>query len=371
MSSSTTPAGAWRGEVKPRIIWAFLKKDARAFFRDRFFVVVTFVGLAFYIGIFQVIPDTVDEVVDLGVSGDLGMDLESLDEDGGLGLTRYDSEEALIAAVDEGEEVMAGLAFPDGFVASVASGEEVTVKVVTGVGLPSELRGALTSAVREIAFAVAGEELPVTQLAEEDIVLGVDRAGDQVSMQERMRPLFAFLVLMVEAIALGALVADELQQRTVQAVLVTPARIRDFLTSKVVFGTALAFGESAIILFALRAFGDEPLLIALAALLGAVLVTGFALIAGSLGRDFISVLFWSMLFMIPLIIPAGALMFPGQAAGWIQAMPSYPLADVIFQVTSFGAGWGDVVGSFVALAGWCVLALAVGWWALRRRVVTL
>ncbi len=355
--------------MQPRIVWAFLKKDARAFFRDRFFVVVTFVGLAFYIGIFQVIPDTVDEVVDLGVVGDLGMDLDSIDEDGGLGLTRYDSEDALIAAVDAGDEVMAGLSFPEGFVAAVAAGDEVTVRVITGVGLPSELRGALTSAVREIAFAVAGEGLPVTQLAEEDIVLGIDRAGDQVSMQERMRPLFAFLVLMVEAIALGSLVADELQQRTVQAVLVTPARIRDFLASKALFGTVLAFSEALIILLALRALGGEPGIILLTALLGAVLVTGFALVAGSLGKDFISVLFWSMLFMIPLVIPAGALMFPGQAAGWIRAMPSYPLADVIFRATSLGAGWREVADSLLLLTGWCVAALAFGSWVLRRRVV--
>lgn len=353
-------------------IWAFIKKDTKAFMRDKFFVVMTFAGLLFYIGIFQVIPDTVDEIVDLGISGDIGslLDGESLDESGGLGFTVFATEEELIAAVDEGDEVMAGLAFPDGFVASVRAGDPVTVKVITGQGLPAELRGALTSAVREMAFLVAGEELPVTQVAEEEVVLGVDRAGDQVSMQERMRPLFAFLVLMVEAIALGSLVAEELQQRTVQAVLVTPVRIREFLASKAVFGTLLAFFEVLIILVALQALSVEPLLILTVTFLGAVLVTGFALVAGSLGKDFISVLFWSMLFMIPLIVPAGALMFPGQSAGWIRAMPSYPLAKVIFDVTAHGTGWSEAAGSIASLVVWCVAALAFGSCVLRRRMVT-
>ncbi len=354
------------------IVWAFMKKDTKAFLRDKFFVVITFVGLVFYIGIFQVIPDSVDEVVDLGITGDIGtlLDGESLDDSGGLGVTFFGTEEELVAAVDAGDTVMAGLAFPDGFVSSVRAGDPVTVKVITGQGLPTELRGALTSAVRELAFRVAGEDLPVTQLAEEEVVLGVDRAGGQVSMQERMRPLFAFLVLMVEAIALGSLVAEEIQQRTVQAVLVTPARVREFLSSKVVFGTVLAFSEALIILVALRALAVEPLLILTATLLGAIMVTGFALVAGSLGKDFISVLFWSMLFMIPLIVPAGALMFPGQAADWIRAMPSYPLADIIFDVTSSGTGWSEASGSLLVLSGWCLAALGVGSWVLRRRVVT-
>lgn len=354
-----------------RVVWAFLKKDTKAFRRDRFFVVITFVGLLFYIGIFQVIPDSVDEIVELGVSGDIGILLDgaSLDDSGGLSVTRFESEGALVEAVEAGE-VMAGLAFPDGFVTTVGTGSPVSVKVVTGQGLPVELRGALTSAVREIAFQVSGQALPVAQLAAEDVVLGVDRAGDQVSMRERMRPLFAFLVLMVEAIALGSLVAEELQQKTVQAVLVTPARIRDFLASKAVFGTLLAFFEALIILVALGALSAQPLLVLAVTLLGAAMVTGFALVAGSLGKDFITVLFWSMLFMIPLIVPAGALMFPGQAAGWIRAMPSYPLAKVIFETTALGAGWAEAVGSIAALGAWCVAALAFGSWVLRRRMVT-
>lgn len=358
--------------MRPRVVWAFLKKDTKAFLRDRFFVLVTFVGLAFYIGIFQVIPDTVDEVVEIGFTGDIGplTDGVSLDDSGGITLSRFGTEEELLAAVEAGEEVMAGVVFPEGFVASMSDNVPTNVKVITGQGVPAELEGALESAVRELAFMLAGDGLPVTLLPAHQVVLGVDRAGDQVSMQEKMRPLFAFLILMVEAIALGSLIADELQQRTIQAVLVTPVRVREFLASKAVFGTLLAFGEVLVILIALRALSNEPLLVLTAALLGAVMVTGFALVAGSLGKEFITVLFWSMLFMVPLVVPAGALMFPGQAAGWIRLMPSYPLAEIIFDVTALGSGWSDSIGSLLALLGWGIGVLAFGSWVLHRRVVT-
>ena len=74
--------------------------------------------------------------------------------------------------------------------------------------------------VREIAFAAAGSDVPVTLPAEEVIILGEDRAGNQVSLQQNMGPLLIFFILMVETFALAGLVASEIQTRTVTAVLI-------------------------------------------------------------------------------------------------------------------------------------------------------
>ena len=59
----------------------------------------------------------------------------------------------------------------------------------------------------------------------------------------------------------------------------------------------------------------------LALLLGAVLVTGIGMVSGAYGKDFMGVMFISLAFMIPLMIPAFGALFPGSAAAWIQALP--------------------------------------------------
>ena len=83
----------------------------------------------------------------------------------------------------------------------------------------------------------------------------MDRVGDQVSLQEQMRPLLVVFVLFIETMALASLVAVEVHGRTVVAVLATPATIGDFLAAKglltrdfnkwsmaLLGGAALAFG---------------------------------------------------------------------------------------------------------------------------------
>ncbi len=79
---------------------------------------------------------------------------------------------------------------------------------------------------------------------ETEILLGTDRAGDQVSIQETMRPMFVFFLLMVEMMALASLVATEIQQRTVTAILGYAASVTDVLVAKAILGTALAFSQA-------------------------------------------------------------------------------------------------------------------------------
>jgi hypothetical protein len=100
-------------------------------------------------------------------------------------------------------------------------------------------------------------------------------------------------------------------------------------------------------------------------------VTGFGLLAGSVGKDFIGILFWSMLIFIPLLIPAMALLFPGSTAGWIKVLPSWPLAQVLVDVASEGAGWVEAGPLLGLLALWGAAALATGWMVLGRKVQTL
>lgn len=352
------------------VISAIFRKDLVAFSRDRFYVFITIIGLVAFVVLFWLLPDSVDETIHLGVT-QTGLDemlAPLVEADQGLQITEFPSVADLTAAVEAGTDgIVAGMAFPADFIDAETRS---TVDLYLTAEVPAEYGKMMEGLASQLGFLVKGAEPPV-DLATHTVVLGVDRAGNQVSLQEQMRPLLAFFVLMVETFALASLVAIEVQLRTVTAVLVTPARARDFIAAKAILGTALALGEVLILMILIRGFvGDVPVLLA-ALLLGAVMVTGVGLLAGASGRDFIGVMFLSLAIMIPLMIPAFGALFPGTAATWIRALPTYGLVQAIVGVTTRGESWSDLGGSFAMLAAWCLVLFALGTMVLRRRVATL
>jgi ABC-2 type transport system permease protein len=245
------------------------------------------------------------------------------------------------------------------------------VSVYLDADVPVELRSAMTSAVREMAYAISGATLPVTLPDQEQIVLGVDRAGEQVPMRERVRPMLAFFVLLVESLALASLLASEIASRTLTAVVATPARVADVVLAKGLTGTLLAFGQAVVLLLVTRSFDQNAHVLLAAVLLGAVLMAGVALLAGSAGRDFMSTLFLGVLFLVPLMVPAFSLLFPGTASAWVQALPSYGIVQAMVGAASYGQGFAELSGHFLTATLWTVAVFALGWLALSRKVATL
>ena len=406
---------------RPAIIGALLRKELLAYSRDLVYLALTIFLLVLIPVLFRILPDSVDETITLGISpsldtlvADARADLEAggatpeqlaaLDEldlsEEGLALVEVD-DAAQLAGVVEGrleawrtetgdvvvrdpasepepvgaERVGAdvGIAFPDGFIADVMAGElGVAVTVYSDAGVPAEVRGAMTSFVRELSYQFAGRELPVGMPAEDEIVLGEDRAGDQVTLRERMRPLLLFMILLMETFSMASLVSTEVVQRTVTAVLVTPARVSDFLAAKAVFGTVLSLGQALVVLALIGGVTAQNWSLLLTTLLiGALMFTGVALFVGSAGRDFMGQLFLAMLVTIPLLIPAVAVLLPGSAAPWVQVIPTYPVIDVLVGATVYGATWADSAGSLGVAAAWLVVLFGAGWITLKRKVESL
>ena len=78
-----------------------------------------------------------------------------------------------------------------------------------------------------------------------------------------------------------------------------------------------------------------------------------------------------MLFMIPLMVPAFGALFPGSAALWVKALPTYGLVEAVIEVSVDGAGWGDVAPSLLILSIWGLASFVAGAAILRRRVATI
>ena len=351
---------------------AFVAKDLRIHARDRFYVVVTVVGLVFFVGVFWLLPAEVDETLRLGVHVEGADPLTALigDEEG-LEVVHFDTSAALEEAVRQGDTLLAGLDLPADLPGVLADGGQPRVRVLLAAEAPEELRPALLAMVRELSFALAGVPPPVTPPAEEEVVLGVDRAGAQLSLRDQFRPMFVFIALFVEMFALASLVASEIHLRTITAVLATPVRIGDVLLSKTVVGTILAFTQAFVLLVATGVGSSRIGLLSVTLLLGAVLVTGIGLIAGSSGRDFVEVVFFSFLIGLPALIPAIGALFPGSAPTWVQVLPSYGLVQILIGTVAFGDGWAESLPHLASLLLWCGVLFTVGVVLLRRRVARL
>ncbi|MFU8891167.1 MAG: ABC transporter permease [Anaerosomatales bacterium] len=409
-----------RGEI----LGALLKKELIAYSRDKLYLFLTLLTLVFVVGLFWVIPDSVEESITLGVAPPvqtlvdegietlraLGATDEQLAElreadlaegEEGFSVVEFESAEQMAAVIegtlqawrtDEGELVLRdreagedrpadaervpvdiGIAFPPSFIGDVATGAEgVSVTVYSDAAVPEEIQGAMTSFVREMAYEFAGRELPVAMPDEETIVLGTDRAGDQVSMREKLIPMLAFMMLLIETFAMASLISVEVLQRTVTAVLVTPARVIDFLTAKSIFGTGLALSQGLIVLALIGAFTAQNWwLLLITMLLGAMMFTGVAMIVGAAGKDFMGQLFYAMLFTVPLLIPAFSVLFPGSAAAWVRVLPTFPLLDALVNITIYEAVWADVWRSFALGAAWLVVLFGAGLVILKRKVESL
>jgi ABC-2 type transport system permease protein len=361
------------------IIWSIIKKDLKEFSKDRLWISLSAIGLIFYVGIFWLLPSTVDESITVGICQSglekiLPKDLVEAEEEG-MDIVLFESSEQLKAAVagdiETEKEIRIGIDFPDDFLFKTLLRQKSLVRVYVTSGVPEEIKRAMSTIVREIAYKITGDALPITEPDEQTVVLGKDRIGNQTPFREKMRPMLVFFILMVETFALASLIAGEVQAKTVTAVLVTPARIGDVLAAKTILGTLLALVQAVILLLALDAFGSNVLLMLCIVLLASMMVAGIGMITGSAGRDFMGTIFYGMLFMIFLVIPALTVLFPGLASPWIKILPSYGIVEGMLGTTIYGNGWQEFLPHLMLLAAWEVIIVGSGLLVLKKKVEAL
>jgi len=346
-----------------RIIGTLISKDFSIFFRNRFFAVVTVLGLVAYAALYFLMPSSVDETLDIGVYAPLMPPAFEQMQGEGLAIAAVESEEALKTAVTDGKYV-AGVALPADLLDKLALGQRPRVTVYFASDTPEEVRDVVEVLIRESLYPLTGQRLAIEVSAE---VLGRDMMGVQIPPRDRMRPLFAVLLLLTETFGLASLISEEVERRTIQALLVTPVAVKDLFAAKGIMGISLAFGQAALLMAIVGGMSGQPLIILTALLLGAVLVTGTGFLMAALGKDLMSVMAWGVVVMVLLSVPAVTVMFPGTVSGWIKVIPSYYLVDTVHQASNFGAGWGVVWRNLLMLLGFNVVIVWAGIMALRRR----
>ena len=346
-----------------RIIGALVSKDYSLFFRNRFYSVVTVLGIVFYIAIYFWMPKSVDESLSIGFYTPIPLPtIEQADEEG-LEIHFADSEGELKDAVIEGDYI-AGIVFPADMRETLMAGGKPKVTAYFASDVPLEYKDAIELLIKELIYERTGQELDI-EVKEE--ILGPDMLGMQIPPRDRIRPMLAVLLLIFETFGLATLVSEEVERRTIQALLVTPVSINGFFVSKGITGVSLAFIQAILFMGVTGGMNNQPLTIITTLLLGAIMVTGIGFIIAALSKDFMSVLAWGMVTLIPMFIPSFGVMFPGAVTGWIKYIPSFYLIDTVHRVANFGAGWGDIWTNLLVVAILDLVLVWIGIMLLRRK----
>ncbi|MBI2869470.1 MAG: ABC transporter permease [Chloroflexi bacterium] len=349
--------------MNPRLIGSLAQKDLAIFFRNRFFAMITVLGIVAYLVVYFVMPGAVDDTLEIGLNSPVSIPaFERLDE-AGLAFVKVSSEERLREAVGDGD-VIAGISLPAETLDRLRAGEKTAIRVFFGAGVPPEIKDAVGVVIQELGYQAAGQALEIDTTEE---VLGIDLGGTPLPPRDRLRPLLAVMLIMVETMGLATLISAEIERRTINALLVTPATAADVFVAKGIAGLSLAFGQAALFMAIVGGLDRQPLLVLSALFLGAALVIGAGFIIGAVAKDMLSVLAWSMPVIIILVIPSLAVAFPGSVTGWVEALPTYYLVDTVHRASNFGAGWGDVWRNLLILGGFDLVLAWVGVVALRRR----
>ncbi len=346
-----------------RVVSALVIKDFSLFFRNRAFAVLTALGLIVYLIVYFVIPSSVDESLDVGLYAPVLPPAFQQMEGEGLKIEVVETEETLRKGVVEGQYV-AGVTLPADIMERLMSQQRPQVRLYFSSDAPGEIKDAIEVLVTEFAYLQTGRS-PAIEIAEE--ILGPDMVGRQVPPRNRLRPLLAVFILLVETMGLATLIGEEVERGTIQALLVTPMTVRDLFAAKGIMGVGLAFGQATLFMAIVGGIRLQPFLVLTTLLVGAVLVTGIAFLVGSVVRDMMSAMPWIIVIFVPLVMPSFNVMFPGTFTGWVKIIPSYYLIDTVHRVSSFGADWGDVWRNLLVLTLCSMVIVWIGITALGRK----
>jgi len=348
-----------------RVIKALVAKDFSLFFRNRFYTLITILGIVVYLIIYFVMPPSVDEELEIGLYAPVMPPVfTQIQEEEGLEFEIFESGEALKEAITQGT-CQAGVALPADIMEKFAAGQKPQISLYFPADAPDEIRDTVETMVRELAYLQTGQSLAIDLSTE---ILGPDMLGEQIPIRDRLRILLAVMLIMFEMMGLSSLISEEVEQGTIQALLVTPMSVRELFAAKLIIGVSLAFIQGVLFMAIVGGLNSQPLIIITALLLGSILFTGSGFLIASLARDMLTSMGWGITILLIYSIPAFGIMLPGTITDWAKAIPSYYLANTIHQASNFNAGWGDVWLNLLILLGFNLVIVWGGIIALRRKL---
>ncbi len=261
----------------------------------------------------------------------------------------------------EAHDFDAGIVLPPNFDAAVATGEHPDLEFyVSGESLAST-RVILAVTTLDLVRGIEGSEPPVTVV--------VTPVGDEdfVPISDRLLPTMVIYAVMIAAIFLpAASLVDEREKRTLDAVLVTPARMSDVLVGKGTFAVVLAVILGFVTLALNGALAGQPGTMALILFIGSVMLMLIGLALGLWAKDITTMYTAIKAGGIIIFLPVIFTLFPGLPQWIPKLVPTYYFLQPIYDVAIHGHTLGDVVPELlIAVAVSAALVPFVAWVARR------
>jgi ABC-2 type transport system permease protein len=342
------------------MIAALLEKDIKLFFRNQFNLVITILSLGMFIAVFLLLPDNVDQTLDLALYVGDGVPQTLADRFGEpIEAAIFDNEDDLIAAIDNGDYPV-GLALT----AAAATGQDA-YSVYYAPGTNENVRRTYNDVLSSILSIGAGTPVLVNETVE---VLGPVHLDEPTPLRNRLIPMLLLVIYAVEMMGLAGLIVEEIEAKTAQGLLTTPLGMGQFFTAKAMIGVGLAFSQSFLLLLVVGELFSAPLILIVTLLLSGLFISGLAFLVAALSEDYVTVMGWSILVILLLMIPAITLVAPGIANDFINLIPSFFFIDTVHQTVNLEGTWGDVTTNLIALFVVSIVLLGASSLLLRRRL---
>ena len=337
------------GPRSPIVLWALVLP-----------IVLTLLIRGVFGGLFETEPRL--GIVDAGSSEVTAAALEME----GMKVTIYDDVDDLLADV-ENNNLDAGLALQEGFDSAVRGGESPELQLYVGGESLASDRVVIQVTAIDLIRGVSGAAPPV------DVeVVTIGEAGLDLSL--RMLPLIVMYAVAIAGAFVPAMsLVGEKESGTVNAVLVTPTTVHQFMAAKVLLGVVLATLTGVMALLLNSALGNEPVAVILGILVGAVMMAEIGVMLGAWAHDANTMFTVFKGGAILLFYPVIFYIWPSLPTWIAQLGPTYYFLQPTFDLSVNGATFSEVWVELAIGIAICVALVPFVYWMgtwLQRRLGT-
>ncbi len=346
-----------------RRIWVLFKRELGKSATNFFFVIAVVVPLVLTLLVTLVFGDLFSSTPRLGLyeEGSSRTFALFLTAQPGIHTTIYDSEDALRAAVLSGASEI-GLILPAGFDDAVKAGTPTKLTSLVWGETSARSRLIIDSAFTKSLEQILGQQPRVS--------LNVTQLGDpgDVSMVARLLPVIVLYTIIVGGVLVpAASLVEEKQKHTLNALMITPARLADVYVAKALLGIGVGLVMGIVVLVLNSAFGNQPILLISTLALGSVASSIFGVILGSLVKDINVLLATIKSGGIILFAPAIIQLVPSIPQWIAHLFPTFYIMDPVLQVSQKGVGLNDIIGEEAVLLAIIAVMLFIVAYLIERQ----
>lgn len=254
----------------------------------------------------------------------------------GIDLTLLDSASELKRRVRD-NDLDAGLLLKEGFDQAVRSGKKPLLEMWIGGESLASNRVILAVTALDLIREVEGETPPV------DVRINTMGESEALPISLRLIPFMVLFSLLISGVLVTAFgLVQERENKTLEAVLVTPIRFSEVLMAKAGIGLILAILMAMVTLFLNGALGSQLSALILALFIAGLMAVEFGLIYGMVSKDAKTLFTLIKTLNGLLLAPVVFYLFPDWPQWIAKIFPTYWLINPIFEIAVKDGGLADV-----------------------------